>query len=390
MGGGASKKAFNLCELLRRDDKEEEAAEFIEKANPKTFVLGEYDGRIPFALAAKLGKARFVKQMFARDEDRQYLYGMYLDGALLSSCEGQTDSELVALLLSEGARVNAVDGGDNTALMHAAKKSDDKIVWTQRLESLKPLVDAKADMDVLNVDEESAIMLACETMNLKGALRLAAYGADIRHVEKSFKRMTKMKTNWVPGSVLAKFAFEDPKFMTRLKKDFYKRFDKDNNGYLDQPEMTRFIAYHVKMQFKAGLLPTVAFSDDSGRLGVDQVEQLLKERCKDLLRSYLTMDRDLDGKWEWAEILYVVKDFYTNLWTQNKPAVIEDDRLEGTAEGAAMDAVEKGIVGSADEEGQLPANWYAVEDKNTGKIYYANSVTQETTWERPKDNAWAT
>ena len=92
MGGGASKKAFNLCELLRRDDKEEEAAEFIEKANPKTFVLGEYDGRIPFALAAKLGKARFVKQMFARDEDRQYLYGMYLDGALLSSCEGQTDS----------------------------------------------------------------------------------------------------------------------------------------------------------------------------------------------------------------------------------------------------------------------------------------------------------
>ena len=92
MGGGASKKAFNLCELLRRDDTEEEAAEFIEKANPKTFVIGEYDGRIPFALAAKLGKARFVKQMFARDEDRQYLYGMYLDGALLSSCEGQTDS----------------------------------------------------------------------------------------------------------------------------------------------------------------------------------------------------------------------------------------------------------------------------------------------------------
>ena len=42
----------------------------------------------------------------------------------------------------------------------------------------------EADMDVLNVDEESAIMLACETMNLKGALRLAAYGADIRHVEK--------------------------------------------------------------------------------------------------------------------------------------------------------------------------------------------------------------
>ena len=43
---------------------------------------------------------------------------------------------------------------------------------------------AEADLDVLNVDEESAIMLACESMNLKGALMLAAYGADIRHVEK--------------------------------------------------------------------------------------------------------------------------------------------------------------------------------------------------------------
>ena len=27
-------------------------------------------------------------------------------------------------------------------------------------------------------------MLACETENLKGALMLAAYGADMRHVEK--------------------------------------------------------------------------------------------------------------------------------------------------------------------------------------------------------------
>ena len=92
MGAGAAKNAFNLCELIRRDDKEDEATEYIEKAKPKTFIIGEYDGRIPFALAAELGKTRFVKQMLARDEERRYMHSLYLDGALLSNCKGQTDS----------------------------------------------------------------------------------------------------------------------------------------------------------------------------------------------------------------------------------------------------------------------------------------------------------
>ena len=42
------------------------------------------------------------------------------------------------------------------------------------------------------------------------------------------------------------------------------------------------------------------------------------------------MDKDGDDKWEWGEIMYVVKDFYSNVWTKDRPAVVEDDRLEGS------------------------------------------------------------
>ena len=97
MGGGASKKAYNLCELIRRDDQEQETSEFIAKANPKTFVISEFDGRYPVVVAAKLGKTRFVKQMLDRDTDGRYLHSLYLDGALLANCEGQTDSGTICL-----------------------------------------------------------------------------------------------------------------------------------------------------------------------------------------------------------------------------------------------------------------------------------------------------
>lgn len=38
----------------------------------------------------------------------------------------------------------------------------------------------------------------------------------------------------------------------------------------------------------------------------------------------------MDDKWEWGEIVYVVKDFYSNIWTKDRPAVVDDDRLEGS------------------------------------------------------------
>lgn len=57
--------------------------------------------------------------------------------------------------------------------------------------------------------------------------------------------------------MLARFAFSSPNFLERLKKDFMKKFDADKNGYLDQKEMIRFLAYHVRTT----LLPRSSFFD---------------------------------------------------------------------------------------------------------------------------------
>jgi hypothetical protein len=66
------------------------------------------------------------------------------------------------------------------------------------------------------------------------------------------------------------------------------------------------------------------------------IYSLLKERCKDYLTTYLEIDKDADDKWEWAEIMYVVKDFYCNVWTKDRPTMVDDDRLEGTAAEKVM------------------------------------------------------
>lgn len=49
--------------------------------------------------------------------------------------------------------------------------------------------------------------------------------------------------------MLARFAFGSESFLERLKKDFMHKFDADKNGYLDQKEMIRFLAYHVRCFF---------------------------------------------------------------------------------------------------------------------------------------------
>jgi len=56
----------------------------------------------------------------------------------------------------------------------------------------------------------------------------------------------------------------------------------------------------------------------------------LRERCKDYLTSFLAIDKDQDSRWEWGEIVFVVKDFYSNIWTKDRPKVVEDDRMEGS------------------------------------------------------------
>lgn len=122
-------------------------------------------------------------------------------------------------------------------------------------------------------------------------------------------------------------------------------FDVNGDGELDRTELTAFIASHVKMAFKAGLMPTQEFFDD-GSLEISQIESLLETRCKDMLKGYFSLDKDADGtyvvlllvvdtsstlisqvallglrSYSWDELLPIVQDFYTNLWNQDRPAV---------------------------------------------------------------------
>ena len=140
-------------------------------------------------------------------------------------------------------------------------------------------------------------------------------------------------------------AFKYPKFVAGLKRQFMQLFDADGNGELDRSELTTFIAAHVKQAFKAGLMPTAEFFDD-GSLEQDQIETLLESRCvaaggrrpglvaytltpvthvarrcKDMLKGYFALDKDHDGTYSWEELLPIVQDFYTNLWTAGRPKV---------------------------------------------------------------------
>ena len=90
------------------------------------------------------------------------------------------------------------------------------------------------------------------------------------------------------GSVLAKFAFENEEYASQIKKQFLKKFDKDGSGELDHKEFMTFLAAHVKQQFRAGLVPTRAFTDD-GSLELDQIERLIETRCADMLKGPLNI-----------------------------------------------------------------------------------------------------
>ncbi len=169
-----------------------------------------YDDKFPFVYAAELGLASTVFQLLDREpkvavkdkktgklvEDRKLLKKAFLDGALIANCRGETDPELVQRLLAEGASVNAVDEENNTALHYAAcapaDKAAGKFLWTQRSHAIKVLMDAGADLDVLNEEELTPLLKACETFNEKGAFLIAAKGADLNCVEKWMTKHNKI------------------------------------------------------------------------------------------------------------------------------------------------------------------------------------------------------
>lgn len=180
--------------------------------------------------------------------------------------------------------------------------------------------------------------------------------------------------------------------MEGLKKQFMKMFDQNGDGEIDKDELKTFIATHIKMAFKAGLMPTAAFFDD-GTLEIDQIEHLLETRCKDMLKGYFAMDSDHDGTYTWEELQPIIQDFYTNLWNQDRPAEADAeeeldyslDKRDGGKEmpGGVQDYGPGTGTKDPDSEVILPENWVAVTDPSSGATYYANTVTRETSWTVP-------
>lgn len=53
-----------------------------------------------------------------------------------------------------------------------------------------------------------------------------------------------------------------------------------------------------------------------------------------MLKGYFALDKDHDGTYSWEELLPIVQDFYTNLWTAGRPKVL---RLGGAHDCSLRD-----------------------------------------------------
>ena len=69
------------------------------------------------------------------------------------------------------------------------------------------------------------------------------------------------------------------------------------------------------------------------------------------------------------------------------PASFEDiERRASTepqTESAAAEASVSDDAGISSQSASMPSPWKAIHDNASGEMYYHNTVTQETTWERP-------
>ena len=43
---------------------------------------------------------------------------------------------------------------------------------------------------------------------------------------------------------------------------------------------------------------------------VDQIKELIKDRCPDVISQYTRLDTSRDGKYSWDELEPIVQDFY--------------------------------------------------------------------------------
>ena len=102
--------------------------------------------------------------------------------------------------------------------------------------------------------------------------------------------------------------------------------------------------------------------------------------------GYQMFDKDRGGSYSWDELQPIIRDFFGNLWTANRPKEV-DEGGDHLLEEQDERKIESAAGGGPAVEAPLPPNWYAVKNPNaTGAhdaVYYANSQTNETMWTRP-------
>jgi uncharacterized protein len=89
---------------------------------------------------------------------------------LLIGCVGNSQYEIVKMLLSKGANTSAKNNAKETALMRAALFGDTA--------TISLLVNTKLDINARNGDGHTALVQAIENSNRQGALYLLEMGAD--------------------------------------------------------------------------------------------------------------------------------------------------------------------------------------------------------------------
>ena len=359
--------------------------------------------------------------------------------ALLQNAENETHEDIITSLVKHGADINAAYMGES--VLHACARKPiregkmKKRVWLARNRALDYLLEKGADMEETNADGHTPLVVACAELNENAALKIARHKASILPVSrwlntrkaKARQKDSEFTKDWVAGKIMERYAFKHPIFVKNIREKFMSQFDTDDDGTLSRDEVVTFFAAMVKVQFAAGKDPISSFKDD-GSLTVAQIRKLLEERCKYELQAWFLFDKDKDGEYTWKELFPLVKDFWQHIWEKNRPR--DEKEIETSVE--AMHAMEVEYGGGVDEtlkkkEGdekekkkeeveeeesskeeeeeeesaatevdqneleivedeesaRLPPNWVKVRDPTSKDCYYANTVTQESTWEFP-------
>ena len=390
-------------------------------------------GASPFFTACMCGEHDLVEAMM-NGKRGSCIDSDHMSEALWRMCGGNVDVKIVSLLLDHrrwGGRFAKADYSDAKSLDTALHQLSRKSYGTRPEENVKRVycieILAKSGFDVRakNVDKKTPLAVALHHQFERAAVKLIELGADLMTVTKHMKSSKIASKCWCSSSMLEKYAFQHPLFVDRLRKEFMAEFDPDMSGELDKKELLRFIAFHVKMAFKAGMNPVGdAFADD-GSLEIEQIEKLLVERCPDLIQQYHALDDDNNGVFHWDELLPIIKDFYAKLWTHSRPATAGKDEYLSDEDEEKMKILLEPILSSttklpqvktndgslrsskyvaqtnngstrkpqnlktvktAAPIGPLPNGWKAHLDSKSGKYYYHNSDTGATVWKRPRSD----